>query len=123
MMAGQIKPEHTPAVKVGGRRLSLSTPRAKPAATVNHAQSPAPDVEEPLDYPRPVAPTAESLSHHETPKNTGYKTIGAEHAKKPDEPHKKVDDIRPKHEHIEPRKAVGGAGKIAQPGGKVLGST
>jgi len=122
-MAAQIKPEHVPAVKVGGRRLSISAPRAKSTAHANNAPVSVNDADEPLDYPRPAAPNTEGPSQQEPHKNTGYKTVGTEHAKKSDEHHKKVEELRPKHELIEPRKTVGGAGKIAQPSGKILGST
>ncbi|KAH9996474.1 hypothetical protein BJV77DRAFT_148389 [Russula vinacea] len=53
--------QHSPAMRVGGRRLSLPS-RARPNTQVDEAVTASPG--EPADYPRPSAPGTEQAVEH-----------------------------------------------------------
>jgi len=121
-MATDTVPQHPPAMKVGGRRLSVSSrpkPHPPPATTT-------PPVDDPADYPRPAAPVDEALVVEEEapPKKEKKKGNGAdEHERRLQESlYKKAGQNRPSRESHAAKNlnAVGGGGRIAQPAGRGL---
>ncbi|KAJ7146507.1 hypothetical protein C8R44DRAFT_757656 [Mycena epipterygia] len=113
---------HPPAIKVGGRRHSVSTkhrphPAPEPAPAVA-----AQPVEEPVvDYPRPAAPPAgEEVAHVPPPPHN------EEEPQRKDKKHdnerklmelaqRKAEMTRPTRDLKNNGKGFGGAGRIAQP--------
>jgi len=117
-------------VKVGGRRLSLSSStKAKTSShgtdhhdLTNEASVPSVvDEAEQTDYPRPSHRTEDADAPDDSPKKTGYRGMGPESTKRAKEHDYRSDDKRPKNENLSARKSIGGAGRIAQPAGKPLG--
>jgi len=117
---------HRPAVKVAGRRLSL-TNRSKPSAHIVPAvaaekrseDAPASPVD---DYPRPT-----SQAHQERPRHDlDYAPYEEAHKHKGGEPHaprvpKAGETVIPgSHEPVTKKEVVRG-GRIVQPAGKGLG--
>ncbi|KAJ7696811.1 hypothetical protein B0H17DRAFT_1053143 [Mycena rosella] len=117
---------HPPAIKVGGRRLSVSTkhkshpaPEQAPAAPAQPAEVPAVDA----DYPRPAAPTGagvEEPAHVPPPPYIEDEPPRKE--KKHDTERKlmelaqrKAEMTRPTRDLKNTGKGFGGAGRIAQP--------
>ncbi|KAG8969734.1 hypothetical protein FRC03_001079 [Tulasnella sp. 419] len=100
------KTNHSPAVKVAGRRLSASKPIHHPAP---HFPEPEQVVDEPTDYPRPAAPHP----HEETGQDDASKESHREKRYIPtptQEPEK-----RPGHSHYDMLGAKG-AGKMKHSG-------
>ncbi|THU84236.1 hypothetical protein K435DRAFT_783872 [Dendrothele bispora CBS 962.96] len=119
---------HLPAVKVGGRRLSISkhkphtgTTEPVPETTTVELSS---DQEQPTDYPRPVAGT-EQQQQHAPHHNHNEEEIPAKKDKKSHFDlfaHKKTEETKPTREFQAGNKGFGAGGRIAQPAGKVLGA-
>ncbi|KAJ7827187.1 hypothetical protein B0H13DRAFT_2077255 [Mycena leptocephala] len=113
---------HPPAIKVGGRRHSISTrhrshsvPEPAPAA------APAPPVE-PVDYPRPAPPppAGEDAAHVPPPAHNEEEPLRKD--KKHDNERKLMELAQRKTEMTRPTripknngKGFGAAGRIAQP--------
>ncbi|KAJ6617418.1 hypothetical protein B0H10DRAFT_2033319 [Mycena sp. CBHHK59/15] len=112
--------QHPPAIRVGGRRLSVSTKhKPHPAPDPTPAAAPAPVDEPVVDYPRPAPPAAGEDApvpppHHE------------EEPQRKDRRHederklmvlaqRKAEMTRPTRDAKSGGKAFGGAGRIAQP--------
>ncbi|KAF9049312.1 hypothetical protein BDZ89DRAFT_1154596 [Hymenopellis radicata] len=120
-----------PAVKVGGRRLSLSA-RHKPhmhpeSPTAETTPAPKAVDDSVVDYPRPTRPPQsaseddghEAPHHEEVPKQE--KKHGHDNEKKMKESgYHKVEATRPTREGHFDHKGFGGGGRIAQPSGKGL---
>ncbi|KAI0271434.1 hypothetical protein BC834DRAFT_1038932 [Gloeopeniophorella convolvens] len=113
--------QHPPAIRVGGRRLSLpSRPRPHPHADEAALASPG----EPADYPRPAAPGTEAHVEHvrnedEPLKRERRKSHGAHENERRlrENAQRKVDENRQRKDQ-----QPGGAkvnARISQPGGKV----
>ncbi|KAF9469520.1 hypothetical protein BDZ94DRAFT_1242596 [Collybia nuda] len=125
-MAEIISSQHLPAVKVGGRRLSVSS---KPK---HHAPAEPSPVEpetapETLDYPRP-APPGEEQVHAHPPLHTEEDNIKKDrkHGSHENEQklkelaHHKAEMTRPTKDVAGGHKGFGAGGRIAQPAGKGL---
>ncbi|KAF5384934.1 hypothetical protein D9615_000980 [Tricholomella constricta] len=126
MALTDISSLHPPAVKVGGRRLSVSS---RPKQHVPSEPAPAPP-SSPADYPRPVHPTDDQAQaplnpppppHHEEEappkkekKHTNYEN--EKHLR--DLAHRKIESTRPSKDIMGGHKGFGAAGRIAQPAAK-----
>ncbi|KAH9947086.1 hypothetical protein B0H21DRAFT_822161 [Amylocystis lapponica] len=117
-------PPHPPAIKVGGRRLSVSRPKphhpAEPKATT-------PPAEEATDYPRPAGPDDQVVQQEEeVPKKEKKKGNGGdEHERRLQESlYRKAEQNRPSRDTHGARNmnVVGGGGRIGQPAGKGFGA-
>ncbi|KAH9926429.1 uncharacterized protein B0H18DRAFT_1006054 [Fomitopsis serialis] len=125
-MATAVLPQHPPAMKVGGRRLSISS-RPRPHLTAE-GKLPSPSGEEPADYPRPAAPGEEAPhdhdGHDEVPKKEKKRGSGGdEHERRLQESlSRKAEQNRPRRDLHGARNlnAVGGGGRIAQPIGRQM---
>jgi len=123
--------QHPPAVKVGGRRLSVSKPKSRLNGPVqaealpggDPAPSLAPDSE---DYPRPAPP--QYLVNEELAKEPPKKDKRQGHGNHDTEKnlkvregaHNKADATRPTRDAFGGKSGFGGAGRVSQPGGKGL---
>ncbi|KAJ7157361.1 hypothetical protein C8R46DRAFT_1114259 [Mycena filopes] len=111
---------HPPALKVGGRRRSISTKhRAHTAPEPAPATPPA--AVEPVDYPRPAPPPADGEAAHVPPPQHNE-----EEPQKKDKRHenerklmelaqRKAEMTRPTRDLKNNGKGFGAAGRIAQP--------
>ncbi|KZT73440.1 hypothetical protein DAEQUDRAFT_662356 [Daedalea quercina L-15889] len=124
-MATAALPQHPPAMKVGGRRLSISS-RPKPHAS--EGKPPSPRGEEPADYPRPAAPGEDGPHNHEphdeVPKKEKKRGSGGdEHERRLQENlYRKAEQNRPRKDFHAAKNlnAVGAGGRIAQPIGRQM---
>ncbi|THH30222.1 hypothetical protein EUX98_g3953 [Antrodiella citrinella] len=121
--------QHPPAMKVAGRRLSVSRPRPHVPAPEQKPPSPAED--ERPDYPRPAPPGEQQAhnpdhvhdDHDEVPRKEKRRGHGS-----PDHERRVQESLMRKAEQNRPTKdlggnapikgAVGGGGRIGQPAGK-----
>ncbi|KAJ8472330.1 hypothetical protein ONZ51_g8586 [Trametes cubensis] len=113
--------QHPPAMKVGGRRLSV-TSRPKHVAATAEPEKMSPGADTPTDYPRP-APPGEQQQHKEEEEAPKKKqgNGGDEHERRIQESlYRKAEVNRPTREFKSGGKAVGGGGRISQPAGKSL---
>ncbi|KAK7063559.1 hypothetical protein R3P38DRAFT_2819085 [Favolaschia claudopus] len=110
---------HPPAIKVGGRRHSISGTRHRPHPAPEAA--PAADAStEPLDYPRPAHPAArEEVAHVPPPpheEGLPRKDTKHENERKSQElAQRKAEMMRPTRTPKNDARAFGAAGRIAQP--------
>ncbi|KAK0466038.1 uncharacterized protein EV420DRAFT_1300859 [Desarmillaria tabescens] len=120
---------HPPAVKVGGRRLSLSARHKPHVDTSTTEPTPARAVDDTvLDYPRPTGPPATDEERHdphhqeELPPKKDKKQHGyLENEKKMREfAHHKAEANRPTRDVQPEHKGFGAGGRIAQPGGRSI---
>ncbi|TCD62200.1 hypothetical protein EIP91_007233 [Steccherinum ochraceum] len=129
-MAEPMIAQHPPAMRVGGRRLSVtSRPKVHPAAEQTTSIPTAADDERP-DYPRPAAPGEQAHDpqhihddHEEVPRKERKRGHGnVEHERRLQENlMRKMDQNRPSKEMgggALGKSAVGGGGRIGQPAGK-----
>jgi len=120
-MVDNVLAQHPPAVKVGGRRLSVSKPKPRtnfgsaPASVL--APEPTP---EDTDYPRPAPPQDLPNNEEEAPKKDKRQGHGNhENEKKVREAaHKKAEATRPTRDALGGKSGFGGAGRVLQPSGK-----
>ncbi|EMD32585.1 hypothetical protein CERSUDRAFT_87901 [Gelatoporia subvermispora B] len=115
----EVPAQRAPAMKVGGRRLSVTT-RPKPHPAPAEAKPPSPDADTPTDYPRP-APPGEQHEHEEEPprKEKRRGNGGDEHERRLQEDlYRKAEQNRPRRDVHGRRNSVGGGGRISQPAGK-----
>ncbi|KAH9854358.1 hypothetical protein C2E23DRAFT_818409 [Lenzites betulinus] len=113
--------QHAPAMKVGGRRLSV-TSKPKPAVAHVEAQSASPEHDTPVDYPRP-APPGEQQQHKDDDEVPRRKqgSGGDDHERRIQESlYRKAEHNRPTKEFVGSSKTVGAGGRISQPAGKSL---
>ncbi|KAI0640212.1 hypothetical protein C8Q77DRAFT_1085346 [Trametes polyzona] len=114
--------QHPPAMKVGGRRLSV-TSRPKPTAIPAEARSVSPEADAPVDYPRP-APPGEQQQQRKDDEDIPKKKQGSggdEHDRRLQESlYRKAEHNRPTREFKGTPKTVGAGGRISQPAGKSL---
>ncbi|KAF8661414.1 hypothetical protein AX16_001333 [Volvariella volvacea WC 439] len=124
--------QHSPAVKVGGRRLSTTTRHTKPRLALDMSKSTdcvATNSTEGTedDYPRPAAPgegeehTNNTPHEEEAPPKKEKKHNQHENERKMKESaHWKVEYTRPTRDTQPGSRSFGAAGRIAQPAGKAL---
>ncbi|KAJ7083321.1 hypothetical protein B0H15DRAFT_850573 [Mycena belliarum] len=112
---------HPPAIKVGGRRHSISS-KHKPHTAPERAQSVPADAEvEPTDYPRPAAPQAGDEAAHVPPHNDERDEAPRKHLHDSEQrrllelAQRKAEMARPTRDAKNSGKGFGGAGRIAQP--------
>ncbi|KAF8195106.1 hypothetical protein BJ912DRAFT_958287 [Pholiota molesta] len=120
-----------PAIKVGGRRLSLSTKHKAPPLQQTDPSPPHSEVtsQEPPDYPRPAPPTAHDGNDTENapPQRNHQHNTNEEPPKKERNEKKMLEREARKAEMTRPtRDNVGGKDygigmRIRQPSGKALG--
>ncbi|KAJ7871186.1 hypothetical protein B0H14DRAFT_2724662 [Mycena olivaceomarginata] len=116
---------HPPAIKVGGRRHSISTVRHRPHPAPEPAPAAPPRAAEALDYPRPAPPTVagDEVAHVPPPHNE-------DEALRKDKKHenerklmelaqRKAEMTRPTRIPKNNGKGFGAAGRIAQPAKEV----
>ncbi|KAI9454925.1 hypothetical protein BJY52DRAFT_1211348, partial [Lactarius psammicola] len=112
--------QHPPAIRVGGRRLSLPT-RVRASNQADEAVAASPG--EPADYPRPTAPGTEPNAEHahndeEAPPKVRRKSHGAHE----NERRLRENPQRKAEENWQRREQSGAPrinARISQPGGKV----
>ncbi|TFY82425.1 hypothetical protein EWM64_g1584 [Hericium alpestre] len=119
-----IAAQHPPAMRVGGRRMSIPSGKPKPnVASEGNAPSPG----EPADYPRPAPPTDAPAPHtnneEEAPKKEKKQGRGS-----PDmewrfreSAQRKAEENRPRRDGFGGKANVGGGGRISQPAQKTFG--
>ncbi|KAH9830459.1 uncharacterized protein C8Q71DRAFT_886281 [Rhodofomes roseus] len=125
-MATAVLPPHPPAMKVGGRRLSISS-RPKPHFSAE-GKPPSPSGEEPADYPRPAPPGEDGPHNHEhhdeVPKKEKKRGGGGDdHERRLQESlYRKAEQNRPRRDlhGAKNLNAVGAGGRIAQPIGRQM---
>jgi len=113
--------QHPPAMRVGGRRLSLPT-RVRPNVQVNEAVAASPG--DPADYPRPSAPGTEPAVEHARndeeapPKKERRKSHGAHENERRlrENPQRRADE---NWQYRELNGAPRTNARISQPGGKI----
>ncbi|KAI0354757.1 hypothetical protein OH77DRAFT_1425874 [Trametes cingulata] len=114
--------QHPPAMKVGGRRLSV-TSRPKPVVAPAEARRPSPDPDTPTDYPRPAPPGEQQQQQRREEEDVPKRKQGSggdEHERRMQESlYRKAEHNRPTKEKSGPRMSGAGA-KINQPAGKSL---
>ncbi|KIK71471.1 hypothetical protein GYMLUDRAFT_52549 [Collybiopsis luxurians FD-317 M1] len=124
--------QHPPAVKVGGRRLSVSTKLHKlhvPTETESSPQesSPRSNSASPTvpfdDYPRPSDPNQSHQEHREHKEEAPpYRKDKKQGHHGVSEPQNRKEDTMPRRDHHGhgSGKSFGGGGRIVQPAGKSL---
>lgn len=124
--------QHPPAIKVGGRRLSISMKHKAVEAAVPNATQETDDKAETTvpDYPRPVPPTAveeaaqqQAQHNEELPPKKGKKEKKYNHHDKKghEYPHLRTETTRPTREISGRNKGQIMGVRIGQPAGKALG--
>jgi len=120
-----ISVQHPPAVKVGGRRLSISAKHKTHSTTVTSEPAPVKAGLGPEnDYPRPTAPGDGQIHHHNPPHTEEEVPSKEKHwnheseLKLRDMAHRKTESTRPSKDMIGVNKGYGAGGRIAQPAGK-----
>ncbi|KAM6498862.1 hypothetical protein JOM56_006810 [Amanita muscaria] len=132
-MAESIVTQHAPAVKVGGRRLSVSSRHAKSHSTSSVTRSKSMSNSSPTpDYPRPPPPGEDQPEHLHTggeeevpPKKEKKHNMHDNEKKIRESPFYKVEMTRPTRDAGGKGGFGGGfgaAGRIAQPAGKGFGA-
>jgi len=122
--ADNILAQHPPAVKVGGRRLSISS-KPKPHTTSEHTPTSPTGTVDHVDYPRPAPPGEDTQGHSphnedEAPKKE-KKKHGNHDEKKLRDANRKAEATRPTREAAGGGKSgFGAGGRIAQPAGKMF---
>ncbi|KAH9885442.1 hypothetical protein C8Q73DRAFT_717876 [Cubamyces lactineus] len=112
--------QHPPAMKVGGRRLSVTSRPKHPAATAEPERM-SPGADMPTDYPRPAPPGEQQHKEEEEVPKKKQGNGGDEHERRIQESlYRKAEVNRPTREFKSGGKAVGGGGRISQPAGKSL---
>ncbi|KAI0721192.1 hypothetical protein C8Q72DRAFT_860818 [Fomitopsis betulina] len=124
MLMCESRINHNLIVKVGGRRLSISS-RPKPHGAGD--KSPSSKGEDAADYPRPAAPGDDAPHNHEqheeVPKKEKKRGSGGdEHERRLQENlYRKAEQNRPRKDfHGVKANAVGAGGRIAQPLGRQM---
>ncbi|CDO76491.1 hypothetical protein BN946_scf184615.g17 [Trametes cinnabarina] len=108
--------QHPPAMKVGGRRLSV-TSRPKPTVHAAEPQKMSPGPDTPTDYPRPAPPGEQQVQkdEEEVPKRK-QGNGGDEHERRIQESlYRKAEANRPTKDFKSGGKAIGAGGRISQP--------
>jgi len=117
-----ISAQHSPAVKVGGRRLSITARHRRHSASEPAPVEPSPSPPN-TDYPRPAAPGEEQPVHNppphiedEAPPKKEKKHWNHENEIKAKElAHRKMETTRPSKDTVGGNKGFGAGGRIAQP--------
>ncbi|KAH7886352.1 hypothetical protein F5I97DRAFT_1255665 [Phlebopus sp. FC_14] len=124
-MSDVMPAQHYPAMKVGGRRLSISS-RPKHHTSSGSAPTSAAEQTENTDYPRPAAQGEEQAhapphNEEEAPKKEkkhGHK--GTEERRLQESAYRKAVATQPTRDHAGGKHAFGAAGRIVQPMEKAL---
>ncbi|KAI0714689.1 hypothetical protein C8Q76DRAFT_619354 [Earliella scabrosa] len=116
--------QHPPAMKVGGRRLSLNS-RPRPAPPTKYAT--LPPLSRSSHYPRPAAPGEQPHAEHHQEEEVPKRKQGTgadEHERRLQESlYRKAEQNRPKKElQGNPKNVPGAGGRISQPAGKGFGA-
>ncbi|KAF8547561.1 hypothetical protein OG21DRAFT_1517244 [Imleria badia] len=127
-MSDILSAQHPPALRVGGRRLSISA-RPKPHNAPGTSSAPAPNPAEDADYPRPAAQgDGDDQAQHPPPHNEEEAPKKEKHGhgshdknRLKESVYRKVDATTPSKDHLGAKQGFGAAGRIGQPMGKVLG--
>ncbi|KAI0673921.1 hypothetical protein C8Q78DRAFT_1076873 [Trametes maxima] len=113
--------QHPPAMKVGGRRLSV-TSRPKPAVVPTENRRASFGADTPVDYPRPAPPGEQQEQQHKEEEEVPKKKQGNggdDHERRIlESAHRKAEFNRPTKEFKTGPKNAGG--RISQPAGKSL---
>jgi len=119
-MADNALAQHPPAIKVGGRRLSVSRPKPRTSTAPADILVPGQTAEE-TDYPRP-APPHDLMNNEEPPKNEKrHIHRNHDHEKKMMEvAYKKMEATQPTRDSLGGKNGFGGAGRLVQPSAKGL---
>ncbi|KAG2337639.1 hypothetical protein BDR05DRAFT_1004895 [Suillus weaverae] len=118
--------QHSPAIRVGGRRLSV-TSRPRPRANSEAAANVGANQTEDTDYPRPAGHVEEEAhapphNEEEIPKKRKHHGHGSHDDNRLQESaYRKTEASRPTKDHVGGKSGYGGGGRIAQPAGKSLG--
>jgi len=123
-MADAILVSHPPAMKVGGRRLSISSkPKSHPHTETKDTETAKEETVNADDYPRPAPPTGEAPLQHAHQHNEEEVPPKKERKEKKMQElaHKKVEMTRPTRDIQAGNKGHGMGIRIAQPAGKNLG--
>ncbi|KIK97705.1 hypothetical protein PAXRUDRAFT_824664 [Paxillus rubicundulus Ve08.2h10] len=126
-MSDILSAQHPPAVKVGGRRLSVSSrPRARAAS--GGLPRNATDQAENTDYPRPTAQGAGEEQVHppphneeEAPKKEKKHGHGShDQSRLKESVYRKVEGTMPSKDHLTSEHCFGARGRVVQPTGRAL---
>ncbi|CAA7264882.1 unnamed protein product [Cyclocybe aegerita] len=119
--------QHPPAVKVGGRRLSITKHKVHLPARETLSPEAANKEEEPAvsDYPRPAPPNSDAPHHHthqeDLPPKKERKHVHDSEKKMQEYAHWKSESTRPTKEPDVGSRNQGTGMRIAQPAGKNFG--
>ncbi|KAJ8453739.1 hypothetical protein ONZ45_g2349 [Pleurotus djamor] len=122
MPSEDISAHHTPAVKVGGRRLSVSKHRSPIVehATLVDDNEQTGEVSTIDDYPRPAPPGEDQP--HAPPHHEEDPLKKDKHVRHNDRLHNKLEATRPTKDVQSNNKGYGAGGRIVQPSGKSFGA-
>ncbi|KIJ13787.1 hypothetical protein PAXINDRAFT_100481 [Paxillus involutus ATCC 200175] len=124
-MSDILSAQHAPAMKVGGRRLSINS-RSKPHATSGALPTNATDQAENTDYPRPTAQGAGEEhppphNEEEAPKKEKKHGHGShDQSRLKESGYRKVGATMPSKDHLTSEHCFGARGRVVQPTGRVL---
>jgi len=123
-MTEGISAQHSPAIRVGGRRLSMSM---KPKAPIPaEAAAVAPITEDKTettvpDYPRPAAPAEEAAQQHQQEVHRNQEELPLKKYNVQEYAHWKTETTRPTRDLNEGNKGQTMGARIGQPAGKAFG--
>lgn len=118
--------QHPPAIRVGGRRLSV-TSRPRPRANSEAVANVGANQTEATDYPRPAAHSEEEAhppphNEEEIPKKRKHHGQGNhDDSRLQESAYRKAEASTPTKDHVSGKSGYGGGGRIAQPAGKSFG--
>ncbi|KAL4068912.1 hypothetical protein V8B97DRAFT_770688 [Scleroderma yunnanense] len=121
-MSDNVLAQHPAALKVGGRRLSISS-KAKPYATSTSPKTTTGS--DNAEYPRPAQgdeqPDATPHKEEESPKKEKkHEHRGQNDKRLRENASHKLESTRPTRDHMTNKHGFGAAGRIAQPVSKVF---
>ncbi|KAI6120948.1 hypothetical protein EDD16DRAFT_1705450 [Pisolithus croceorrhizus] len=119
----EVVPQHSPAVKVGGRRVSISSKSRTHAAPGGNSMNLGANETDNSDYPRPTNQDAERgpQKEEEAPKKQkkqGHR--GQDDKQFKENPSRKLEATRPTRDNVSNKHGFGAAGRIGQPMSKGL---
>ncbi|KIO07114.1 hypothetical protein M404DRAFT_998530 [Pisolithus tinctorius Marx 270] len=117
-MSESISVQHPPAIKVGGRRLSISNKHKAHTIHGGNSTNPNSNGTENADYPRPTAHETDRTPQKEDEapkkqKKQGHRARDDKQFK--ENPNKKLDAIQPTRDSVASKHGFGAAGRIGQP--------
>ncbi|KAI6015617.1 hypothetical protein EDC04DRAFT_2903716 [Pisolithus marmoratus] len=111
-------PQHPPAMKVGGRRVSISSKSRAHVIPGGNSMNSGANGTENSDYPRPTAQETDRTpqKEEETPKKQKKQGHRAQDDKQfKENPSSKLDATRPTRDNLANKHGFGAAGRIGQP--------